>query len=75
MSEVEGGPDSVRNLEIWHEAVEVVKAVYLLTQRWLKEELCGLPRGICGYDSIPRGGRDQARRAAVSIPANTCPVK
>ncbi len=53
---MEGGPDSVRNLEIWHEAVEVVKAVYMLTQSWPKEELYGLT--------------NQARRAVVSIPAN-----
>jgi four helix bundle protein len=46
----------VQNLEIWHEAVEVVKAVYTLTQSWPKEELYGLT--------------NQARRAAVSIPAN-----
>ena len=64
------GLDSVRNLEIWHEAVEVVKTVYMLTRSWPKEELYGLPRGICGYDPIPRGRRNQARRAAVSIPAN-----
>ena len=56
MNQIEGGPDSVRNLEIWHEAVEVVKAVYTLTQSWPKEELYGLT--------------NQARRAAVSIPAN-----
>jgi four helix bundle protein len=53
---MDGGPDSVRNLEIWHEAVEIVKAVYTLTQSWPKEELYGLT--------------NQARRAAVSIPAN-----
>lgn len=50
------GPGSVRNLDIWHEAVEIVKAVYALTQSWPKEELYGLT--------------NQARRAAVSIPAN-----
>lgn len=50
------GPDSVRNLEIWHEAVEIVKAVYTLTQSWPKEEVYGMT--------------NQARRAAVSIPAN-----
>lgn len=55
-SKMDGGPDSVRNLEIWHEAVEIVKAVYTLTQSWPKEELYGLT--------------NQARRAAVSIPAN-----
>ena len=55
-SRMESGLDSVRNLEIWHEAVEVAKTVYMLTQNWPKEELYGLT--------------DQARRAAVSMPAN-----
>ena len=53
---METGPSSVRNLEIWHEAVEVVKALYMLTRSWPKEELYGLI--------------SQARRAAVSVPAN-----
>jgi len=53
---MDGGPDSVQKLEIWHEGVEVVKALYTLTQSWPKEELYGLT--------------NQARRAAVSIPAN-----
>lgn len=50
------GPDSVRNLEIWREGVEIVKEVYLLSKSWPKEEAYGLTT--------------QARRAAVSIPAN-----
>jgi len=53
---MDGGPDSVRKLEIWHEAVRAVKAVYELTQNWPKEEMYGLT--------------NQARRAAVSVPAN-----
>lgn len=53
---MEGGPDSVRNLEIWSEAITIVKSVYALTKTWPKEELYGLT--------------NQARRAAVSIPAN-----
>lgn len=53
---MEGGPDSVRNLEIWGEAITIVKSVYGLTKTWPKEELYGLT--------------NQARRAAVSIPAN-----
>jgi four helix bundle protein len=56
MSKMGIGPDSVRNLDVWHEAVEIVKAVYVLTQSWPKEELYGLT--------------NQAQRAAVSIPAN-----
>jgi len=56
MSRMDGGPDSVRKLEIWHEAVRAVKAVYELTQNWPKEEMYGLT--------------NQARRAAVSVPAN-----
>jgi len=56
MSRMDGGPDSVRKLEIWHEAVQVVKVVYELTQNWPKEEMYGLT--------------NQARRAAVSVPTN-----
>jgi four helix bundle protein len=55
-SKMDGGPDSVRNLEIWHEAVKIVKTGYTFTRSWPKEELYGLT--------------NQARRAAVSIPAN-----
>ncbi len=50
------GPDSVQRLEIWREGTELVKAVYLLSREWPKHELYGLTA--------------QARRAAVSIPAN-----
>jgi len=53
---MEGGPSSVRDLEIWNEGVDVVKATYRLTRTWPKEELYGLI--------------SQARRAAVSVPAN-----
>ncbi len=49
-------PDSVENLEIWQDAVKVVKAVYTLTQNWPREEIYGLIA--------------QARQAAVSVPAN-----
>jgi len=50
------GPDSVRNLKIWHEGMAVVKTIYALTARWPKSELFGLSA--------------QVRRAAVSIPCN-----
>ena len=53
---MDSGPDSVRNLEIWGEAITIVKSVYALTKTWPKEELYGLT--------------SQARRAAVSVPAN-----
>ena len=53
---METGLDSVRNLQIWQESMEIVKAVYTLTQSWPKEEIYGLT--------------SQVRRAAVSIPAN-----
>ena len=43
-------------LEIWRDAMERVKTVYALTKTWPKEELYGLT--------------SQARRAAVSVPAN-----
>jgi four helix bundle protein len=49
-------PESVEKLEIWQEAVEIVKIVYELTKSWPREEMYGLT--------------SQIRRAAVSIPAN-----
>jgi len=49
-------PGSVEKLEIWREAVEIVKGVFGLSQSWPKEELYRLT--------------DQGRRAAVSVPAN-----
>ncbi|WP_269546562.1 MULTISPECIES: four helix bundle protein [Deinococcus] len=50
------GPDSVRDLRIWQEEMDVVEHVYRLTAEWPKAEVYGLT--------------SQARRAAVSIPAN-----
>lgn len=50
------GPEAVRNLQIWQEGMAIVREVYRLTQSWPKEEIYGLTA--------------QARRAAVSIPAN-----
>ena len=41
-SRMGSGLDRVRNLKIWHESVEVMKAVHILMQSWPKEELCGL---------------------------------
>jgi len=38
---MEGGPDSVRKLEIWQDAIERVETVYALTKTWPKEELYG----------------------------------
>jgi four helix bundle protein len=49
-------PESVEKLEIWQEAVEIVRIVYELTKSWPREEMYGLT--------------SQIRRAAVSIPAN-----
>ena len=69
-------PECVEKLEIWQDGMKQAKAVYSLTGGWPKEEIYGLPRGICEYDPIPRGRRSQARRAVVSIPANLVqPVK
>jgi four helix bundle protein len=47
-------PESVEKLEIWQEAVEIVRIVYELTKSWPREEMYGLT--------------NQVRRAAVSIP-------
>jgi len=52
---MDSGPDSVRNLEIWGEAITIVKSVYTLTKSWPKEELYGLPREIYGMRAISRG--------------------
>ncbi|GAA5531682.1 four helix bundle protein [Deinococcus aluminii] len=52
----ETGPGTVRRLEIWQEGMSLVEAVYRLSATWPKEEIYGLT--------------SQARRAAVSIPAN-----
>jgi len=49
-------PECVEKLEIWQDAMKQTKAVYELTRSWPKEELYGLT--------------SQARRAAVSVPAN-----
>jgi four helix bundle protein len=53
--------DSVKRLKIWQYGMNIVKLLYRLTKTWPKEERYGLT--------------SQVRRAAVSIPANTCPVK
>jgi four helix bundle protein len=47
---------SYRDLVAWQKAMALVCAVYEATRRWPREELYGLT--------------DQARRAAVSVPAN-----
>jgi len=54
-------PDCVEKLEIWKDSMKQAKAVYELTRSWPKEELYALT--------------SQARRAAVSVPANPCPVE
>jgi len=45
-----------RDLEVWKKAIQLVKKVYLLSQKYPKEEIYGLT--------------SQLRRAAVSIPSN-----
>ena len=45
-----------RELVAWQKAMDLVEAVYVATRQWPREELYGLT--------------DQARRAAVSVPAN-----
>ena len=49
-------PGNVQKLRIWREAVEIVKAVFGLSQSWPKKGLYQLT--------------NQVRRAAVSVPAN-----
>ena len=50
------GPNTVRRLQIWQEGMILVEQVYLISENWPKTEMYGLT--------------SQARRAAVSIPAN-----
>lgn len=48
--------ESYRDLIVWEQAIELATAVYASTRSWPKEETYGLSQ--------------QARRAAVSVPAN-----
>jgi four helix bundle protein len=50
------GVTDYRQLKVWQSGVQLVKSVYVLSQRFPKDELYGLT--------------SQMRRAAVSIPAN-----
>jgi four helix bundle protein len=50
------GPDSVQNLQIWREGMQIVKCAYSLSGAWPRRELHGLTA--------------QLRRAAVSIPSD-----
>jgi len=45
-----------KDLEVWKEAIKLVKEIYLLTEKFPSEELYGLTA--------------QIRRAAVSVPSN-----
>jgi four helix bundle protein len=51
-----GSIQRYQDLTAWQKAMDLVEAVYRLTQTWPKEELYGLT--------------NQARRAVVSVPAN-----
>lgn len=48
--------NSYRDLLVWTQSIDLAAAIYRSTQSWPKEELYGLTQ--------------QARRAAVSVPAN-----
>ncbi|PYE87192.1 four helix bundle protein [Phyllobacterium leguminum] len=48
--------NSFRDLLVWQQAMDLVMAIYKLTNSWPKEEIYGLT--------------SQIRRAAVSVPAN-----
>jgi four helix bundle protein len=50
------GPKSVQDLEVWRDLIALVKSVYAATRGWPRDELYGII--------------SQARRSAVSIPAN-----
>jgi four helix bundle protein len=48
--------NSYRDLIVWQQAIDLAAAIYRSTRKWPREELYGLTQ--------------QARRAAVSVPAN-----
>ncbi|MBB4092283.1 four helix bundle protein [Ochrobactrum pecoris] len=48
--------NSYRDIFVWQQAMELVTAIYKLTETWPKEEIYGLT--------------SQVRRAAVSVPVN-----
>jgi four helix bundle protein len=48
--------NSYRDLLVWEQAIDLATAIYRSTRSWPKEEIYGLTQ--------------QARRAAVSVPAN-----
>lgn len=48
--------NSYRDLLVWQQAIDLATAIYSCTRSWPREELYGLTQ--------------QARRAAVSVPAN-----
>jgi len=50
-----------RKLDVWKKSMDFVKHVYQATETFPKSEIYGLS--------------SQMRRAAVSIPSNSCPVK
>ena len=50
------GVQSYRDLVAWQKGMDIVEAVYWVTQTWPQDEVYGLT--------------NQARRAAVSVPAN-----
>jgi len=55
---------------VWQEARDVANAVYKACSNGAFARDYALPRGIYDSGVIPRGERDQIRRAAISIPSN-----
>jgi len=49
--------ESYKQLQVWQKAMELVKEIYKITEKFPKEEIYGLV--------------SQMRRAAISIPSNT----
>ena len=68
-------PECVEKLEIWQDAMKRAKVVYTLTGSWPKEELYGSTPWNMRDRRYSMGQASQMRRAAVSVPANPCPVE
>ncbi len=50
-----------RKLDVWKKSMEFVRDIYQATEQFPKSEIYGLS--------------SQVRRAAISIPSNSCPIK
>ena len=58
------------DLEVWQKARDIVNAVYQASSVGTFSRDYALPHGIYDSGVIPRGERNQIRRAVISVPSN-----